>query len=127
MYFINSFLIIIRSVYFVYSQIVEKKFKRKKHRVDNTDNSCPKGIHLFNGSNKLLDCVVNSEPTIKRKRYDKSTSDKLILQRALETAVSPDWILKKDAIQGWTKVTKGKIMRVKKNDEGTFDIIDDGI
>jgi len=49
------------------------------------------------------------------------------LQRASETAVSADWILKKDAIQGWTKVTKGKIMTVKKNNEGSFDIVNDEV
>lgn len=65
------------------------------------------------------------EPTIKRKRYNnKSISDKLILERASETAVSPEWILNKDAVQGWAKISKGKIIKVKRNNEGTFDVID---
>lgn len=64
---------------------------------------------------------------VKRKRHIKNTSDELILQRASEMAVSPEWILNKDAVQGWEKVTKGKIMKVKSNREGTFDIINDEI
>ncbi|XP_060848761.1 uncharacterized protein LOC132928242 [Rhopalosiphum padi] len=108
------------------SQIIEKKSKHKKHKVDNTDESI--GIHLFNGSPKLLNSSLD-EPTIavKRKRHIKNTSDDLILQRASEMAVSPEWILNKGAIQGWEKVTKGKIMKVKSNREGTFDIINDEI
>ncbi|XP_026822653.1 uncharacterized protein LOC113560786 [Rhopalosiphum maidis] len=108
------------------SQITEKKSKHIKHKVDNTDKSI--GIHLFNGSPKLLNSSLD-EPTIavKRKRHIKNTSDELILQRASEMAVSPEWILNKSAIQGWEKVTKGKIMKVKSNREGTFDIINDEI
>jgi len=41
--------------------------------------------------------------------------------------VSSEWILNRDAIKGWAKVTKGKIMKVKSNCEGTFDIINDEI
>lgn len=91
--------------------------------MDNFDDR-PMGIYLFNGSTKLLNSIAN-EPIIKRKRHNKNTSDELILQRASETAVSSEWILKKDAIQGWEKNTKGKIMKVKSNNEGTFDIIND--
>lgn len=109
------------NILFIYcfSQIIEKKKNNKKH---NLDNDQPVGIRLFNGSTKLLNSSTN-EATIKRKRLNKSTSDKLILQRASETAVSPEWILKKDAVQGWAKMTKGKIMKVKSNNEGTFDIV----
>lgn len=111
---------------FVFSQIIEKKSKNK-HKKD-VDKVNSKGIHLFNGSTKLLDSFTN-EPiiTTKRKRLDKSTSDELIMQRALEVAVSPEWILNKDAIEGWTKITKGKIMNVKRNNEGTFDVISDEV
>lgn len=49
------------------------------------------------------------------------------MERASETAVSPEWILNKDAVQGWVKITKGKIMKVKRNNEGTFDIINDDV
>jgi len=42
-------------------------------------------------------------------------------------AVSPDWILNRDAVQGWAKVTKGKMMKLKSNREGTFDIISDEV
>lgn len=108
------------------SEIIEKKKKHKKLKIDNTDES--RGIHLFNGSAKLLNSSLD-EPTteIKRKRHLKNTSDEVILQRASETAVSPEWILNRDAVQGWAKVTKGKIMKVKSNREGTFDIIDDEV
>jgi len=41
--------------------------------------------------------------------------------------VSSEWILNRDAVQGWAKVTKGKIMKVKSNREGTFDIINDEV
>lgn len=109
-----------------FSQIIEKKKKHKKLKIDNTDES--KGIHLFNGSPKLLNSPLD-EPTtkIKRKRHLKNTSDEIILQRASETAVSSEWILNRDAVQGWEKVTKGKIMKVKSNREGTFDIINDEV
>ncbi|VVC36130.1 Hypothetical protein CINCED_3A007031 [Cinara cedri] len=104
------------------SQIIEKTIK-KKHKKD-INEVYPKGIHLFNRSTKLLDSFMD-EPliTVKRKRCDKSTSDKLIMQRASEMAVSPEWILNKDAVEGWTKVTKGKIIKVKPNDEGTYDVV----
>ena len=49
------------------------------------------------------------------------------MQRASEMAVSPEWILNKDAVKGWAKVTKGKMMKVKSNSEGTFDIINDEV
>lgn len=110
---------------FVCSQIIEKKSKHKKHHA-NGDDDHPIGIRLFNGSNKLIDSFMD-EPTIKRKRYSKCTSDKLILERASETAVSPEWILNKDSVQGWAKITKGKIMKVKRNNEGSFDIINDDV
>lgn len=107
---------------FVFSQIIEKKSKTKHKKDINEDHS--KGIHLFNGSTKLLDCSINeSIITAKRKRPDKSTSDELIMRRASESAVSSEWILNKDAVKGWTKVTKGKIMNVKRNNEGTFDVV----
>lgn len=64
---------------------------------------------------------------INRKRHHKFTSDEVILQRASETAVTPEWILKKDSVQGWVKTTKGKIMKVKSNKEGSFDIISDEV
>lgn len=67
------------------------------------------------------------EPTIKRKRQHKFTSDEVILQRALETAVTPEWILKKDSVQGWAKMTKGKIMKVKGNKDGSFDVVSDEV
>lgn len=111
---------------FFFSQIIEKKSKHKKHLVDNGDNHS-KGINLFNGSTKLLNFVSIDEvanPT-KRKRLDQNTSDKLILQRASEMAVSPEWIMNKDAVQGWAKVTKGKIIKVKSNKDGTFDVTND--
>lgn len=109
------------------SQIIEKKSKHKKLQVDNIDDH-PKGIRLFNGSTNLIDSFTDeSTNTIKRKRYHKNTSDELILQRASETAVSPEWILNKDAVQGWAKVTKGKIMKIKSNKEGTFDVVNDEI
>lgn len=63
----------------------------------------------------------------KRKRHHKVTSNQIILQRALEAAVTPDWILNKDAVQGWAKVSKGKIMEIKKNNDGSYDIINDGV
>ncbi|CAI6363900.1 unnamed protein product [Macrosiphum euphorbiae] len=108
------------------SQIIEKKKKHKKLKIDNTDVS--KGIHLFNGSPKLLFSPLDESTTgIKRKRHLKNTSDEVILQRASETAVSSEWILNRDAVQGWEKVTKGKIMKVKSNREGTFDIINDEV
>ncbi|KAL4089709.1 hypothetical protein QTP88_024687 [Uroleucon formosanum] len=108
------------------SQIIEKKKKHIKLKIDNTDES--KGIQLFNGSPKLLNSPLDESTTgIKRKRHLKNTSDEVILQRASETAVSSEWILNRDAIKGWAKVTKGKIMKVKSNREGTFDIINDEI
>lgn len=109
------------------SQIIEKKTKHKKHQVDNIDDH-PRGIHLFNGSTKLIDSFTDeSTIAIKRKRPHKNTSDELILQRASETAVSHEWILNKDAVQGWAKMTKGKVMKIKSNDKGTFDIVSDEI
>ncbi|XP_001951035.1 uncharacterized protein LOC100168536 [Acyrthosiphon pisum] len=108
------------------SQIIEKKKKHKKLKIDNTDES--KGIHLFNGSPKLLFSPLDETTTeIKRKRHLKNTSDEVILQRASETAVSSEWILNRNAVQGWAKVTKGKVMKVKSNHEGTFDIINDEV
>lgn len=67
------------------------------------------------------------EPTVKRKKKfcDPSMTDELILQRASEAAVSPEWITSKESVRGWEKITKGKVMKVKKNHEGTFDIIND--
>lgn len=72
---------------------------------------------------------IIDESTIatKRKRPNKNTSDELILQRATETAVSHEWILNKDAVQGWAKNTKGKVMKVKSNNEGTFDVVSNEI
>lgn len=69
------------------------------------------------------------EPTtkIKRKRHQNTTSDELILQRASEAAVSSEWILNKNAVQGWEKITKGKVMNVKSNKDGTFDIMNDEV
>lgn len=70
---------------------------------------------------------MTNEPTTttKRKRHLQNTSNKLILQRSLDVAVSSEWILNKDAIQGWAKTTKGKVMKVKSNNEGSFDIVND--
>lgn len=68
-----------------------------------------------------------NEPSINRKRQHKFTSDEVILQRASETAVTPEWILKKDSVRGWAKMTKGKIMNVKRNKEGSFDIVSDEV
>lgn len=66
-----------------------------------------------------------STTATKRKRHLQNTSNKLILQRSLDVAVSSEWILNKDAIQGWAKTTKGKVMKVKSNKEGSFDIVND--
>lgn len=66
-----------------------------------------------------------STTTTKRKRHLQNTSNKLILQRSLDVAVSSEWILNKDAIQGWAKTTKGKVMKIKSNKEGSFDIVND--
>lgn len=99
--------------------------KHKRHHLDNTDNNS-KGIHLFSGSTKLLELMINEPVVIKKKKpRNLSTSDKLIVQRASEAAVSPEWILNKDAVQGWAKTTKGKVMIVKRNSDGTFDIVHD--
>lgn len=70
---------------------------------------------------------MTNEPTntTKRKRHLQNTSNKLILQQSLDVAVSSEWILNKDAIQGWAKTTKGKVMKVKSNKEGSFDIVND--
>jgi len=109
----------------LFSQIIEKKLKHKKRSIDNSIDY-PKGIRLFNGSPKLLNYVMIDElTTAKRKRKVQNTNDELILQRASETAVSSEWILNKDAVQGWAKITKGKIMKIKSNKEGTFDVIND--
>lgn len=93
----------------------------------NINDDRPKGIHLFNGSTSLLNTIVTDESTTrkKQKRHLQYTSDKIILQQASEVAVSPEWILNKEAVQGWAKVTKGKILKVKSNKEGTFDVIND--
>ncbi|XP_015370201.1 PREDICTED: uncharacterized protein LOC107166159 [Diuraphis noxia] len=108
------------------SKIIEKRKKHKKLKIDSTNES--KGIHLFNGSAKLLNSSYDESTTgVKRKRHLKNTSDEVILQRASETAVSPEWILNRDAVHGWANVTKGKIMKLKSNSEGTFDIISDEV
>lgn len=112
---------------FYISQIIEKKSKHKSRQVDNI-NDHSRGIHLFNGSTKLINSIADeSTIKIKRKRPQKNTSDDLILQRASETAVSPEWILNKDAVRGWPKITKGKVMKIKSNKEGTFDVVSDEI
>lgn len=112
-------------IFFFFSKIIENKTKQKKRQSSNTDDY-PKGIHLFNGSTKLLNHVIN-EPidTIKRKRHHEVTSNQTILHRASEAAVTPEWILNKDAVQGWAKISKGKIMELKKNNDGSYDIIND--
>lgn len=74
-----------------------------------------------------MDSAITDEPTTttKRKRHLQNTSNKLIIQRSLDMAVSPEWIVNKHAIQGWTKTTKGKVMKVKSNKEGSYDIVND--
>lgn len=68
---------------------------------------------------------MTDESTKKQKRHLQNTSDKIVLQQASEAAVSPEWILNKDSVKGWAKMTKGKILKLKSNKEGTFDVVND--
>ncbi|XP_050524327.1 uncharacterized protein LOC126895991 isoform X2 [Daktulosphaira vitifoliae] len=106
------------------SQIVEKK-KKRKNMPENGDEK--KGIRLFNSSTLLMGDVsfAPKYKPHKRKKHCNSDDEKLIRSRASETAVSPQQILNREEVKFWAKETKGKIVKVRPNKEGTFDVIND--
>ncbi|XP_050429450.1 protein CUSTOS-like [Adelges cooleyi] len=106
------------------SEIVEKKHKKKKTC---SAENIQKGIHLFKGSATLIDNVT-FQPTLRthRKKAQQHRDDeRLILERASEVAVSTEQVLNREEVKHWAKVTKGKVMQVRPNGEGTFDVISD--
>lgn len=54
-----------------------------------------------------------------------SDDEELIRSRASESVVSPEQILNREEVKLWAKETKGKVIQIRPNKEGTYDVIND--
>ncbi|XP_066584289.1 uncharacterized protein [Prorops nasuta] len=111
------------------NEMLEKNIRLKNQQLIENDNNyasvAEKGIKLLSNSYKFLDVKVEEElikqdKIVECHRKSNKYDESKILQKCKEVAVSPDWILSKEATKGWTNRRKNIDFKYKKLKNGTL-------